>query len=185
MIILDYQDRRPLYEQIVEKFRTLILRGALPPESRLPSVRQLALELSINPNTIQRAYMELEQEGLIYPVKGRGNFVADSRNLQAKAREDYERELTGVIYKGIGLGVTEEAMLHVIKSCFEGESAGSTENGAVGTSPDAEAAREGMKKPGYTHPGFPESDETARRNGREPEEYSFRSEDSQRKGEET
>ena len=54
MIILDYQDRRPIYEQITEKFRTLIYQGALPAGSRLPSVRQLAMELSINPNTIQR-----------------------------------------------------------------------------------------------------------------------------------
>ena len=72
MIVLDYQDRRPLYEQVTEKFRTLIYQGALPADSRLPSVRQLAIELSINPNTIQRAYMTLEQEGLIYPVKGNG-----------------------------------------------------------------------------------------------------------------
>ena len=63
MIILDYQDRRPIYEQITERFRTLIYQGALPAGSRLPSVRQLAMELSINPNTIQRAYMTLEQEG--------------------------------------------------------------------------------------------------------------------------
>ena len=69
MIVLDYQDRRPLYEQVTEKFRTLIYQGALPADSRLPSVRQLAIELSVNPNTIQRAYMTLEQEGLIYPVK--------------------------------------------------------------------------------------------------------------------
>ena len=71
MIILDYQDRRPIYEQITERFRTLIYQGALPAGSRLPSVRQLAMELSINPNTIQRAYMTLEQEGLIYPVRGK------------------------------------------------------------------------------------------------------------------
>ena len=71
MIVLDYQDRRPLYEQVEEKFRNLILIGALEPGSRMPSVRQLAMELSINPNTIQRAYMQLEQEGLIYPVKGK------------------------------------------------------------------------------------------------------------------
>ncbi len=71
MIVLDYQDRRPLYEQVEEKFRHLILNGALQPGSRMPSVRQLAMELSINPNTIQRAYMQLEQEGLIYPVKGK------------------------------------------------------------------------------------------------------------------
>ena len=63
MIVLDYQDRRPLYEQVTEKFRTLIYQGALPADSRLPSVRQLAIELSVNPNTIQRAYMTLEQEG--------------------------------------------------------------------------------------------------------------------------
>ena len=80
MLFLDYQDRRPIYEQIVEKFRLLILSGAMEPDSRMPSVRQLAMELSINPNTIQRAYMELEQQGLIYPVKGRGSL------LQAAAR---------------------------------------------------------------------------------------------------
>ena len=71
MIVLDYQDRRPLYEQVEEKFRNLILIGALEPGSRMPSVRQLAMELSINPNTIQRAYMQLEQEEeeLIYIIR--------------------------------------------------------------------------------------------------------------------
>lgn len=82
MIILDYQDRRPIYEQITERFRTLIYQGALPAGSRLPSVRQLAMELSINPNTIQRAYMTLEQEGLIYPVRGKGNFVAEMYSIR-------------------------------------------------------------------------------------------------------
>lgn len=118
MIILDYQDRRPLYEQIVEKFRTLILKGALPPGSRLSSVRQLALELSINPNTIQRAYMELEQEGLIYPVKGKGNFVADAQELRVKVREDYEQEFRDVIHRGMELGVTEDAMHGAVRECF-------------------------------------------------------------------
>ena len=75
MIILDYRDTRPLYEQIVDKFQTLILKGVLEPNSRMPSVRSLAVELSINPNTIQRAYSELERTGFIYTVKGRGNFV--------------------------------------------------------------------------------------------------------------
>ena len=62
-VILGLSDRRPIYEQIVEKFRMLILSGAVEPSSKMPSVRQLAVELSINPNTIQRAYMELEQQG--------------------------------------------------------------------------------------------------------------------------
>ena len=61
MIILDYRDTRPLYEQIVDKFQMLILSGALESNSRMPSVRSPAVELSINPNTIQRAYSELER----------------------------------------------------------------------------------------------------------------------------
>ena len=65
MIILDLKDSRPLYEQIVERFQHLILCGALPEDEKLPSVRNLAIELSINPNTIQRAYGELEREGFI------------------------------------------------------------------------------------------------------------------------
>ena len=66
MIVLDYQDRRPIYEQVTDKFQILILNGVLPPGSQMPSVRQLATELSVNPNTIQRAYMELEKLSLIH-----------------------------------------------------------------------------------------------------------------------
>ena len=64
MIVLDYKDRRPIYEQIVERFQELILAKVLECGEKLPSVRNLAMELSINPNTIQRAYMELERQGL-------------------------------------------------------------------------------------------------------------------------
>ena len=81
MIVIDYQNRKPIYEQIVERFQMLIVRGVLEPDSQMPSVRSLATELSINPNTIQKAYTILEQQGYIYPVKGRGNFVSGSRNL--------------------------------------------------------------------------------------------------------
>ena len=120
MIILDYQDRRPIYEQITERFRTLIYQGALPAGSRLPSVRQLAMELSINPNTIQRAYMTLEQEGLIYPVKGKGNFVAETSLIQEKSKEDFRKDFNGLIKKGIQTGITEEEMLSMVrKNCEE------------------------------------------------------------------
>ena len=120
MIILDYQDRRPIYEQITERFRTLIYQGALPAGSRLPSVRQLAMELSINPNTIQRAYMTLEQEGLIYPIKGKGNFVAETSLIQEKSKEDFRKDFKGLIKKGIQTGIMEEEMLSLVrKSCEE------------------------------------------------------------------
>ena len=95
MIILDYQDRRPIYEQITEKFRTLIYQGALPAGCRLPSVRQLAMELSINPNTIQRAYMTLEQEGLIYPVKGKGNFCCRDAADSGKKQRRFSKRISG------------------------------------------------------------------------------------------
>ena len=75
MIVIDYQNRKPIYEQIVERFQMLIVKGILEADSQMPSVRTLASELSINPNTIQKAYTILEQQGYIYPVKGRGNFV--------------------------------------------------------------------------------------------------------------
>ena len=65
MIILDYRDRRPIYEQIVERFQELMMSGGLEQDAQLPSVRSLAMDLSINPNTIQRAYAELERQGYI------------------------------------------------------------------------------------------------------------------------
>ena len=86
MIAIDVQSRKPIYEQIVERFETLIVSGVLAPDSQLPSVRALAMELSINPNTIQKAYTMLEQEGFIYPVRGRGNFVSGDETLKKKNR---------------------------------------------------------------------------------------------------
>ena len=118
---MDYQDRRPIYEEVTEKFRVLIYQEALPAGSRLPSVRQLAMELSINPNTIQRAYAELEQEGLIYPVKGRGNFVADANQILKIKREDYRKELRKTVQKGQSLGIQKGELIQVVNSCYEEE----------------------------------------------------------------
>lgn len=88
MIVLDYSDKRPIYEQVVDRLQTLIVSGVLEPDEKLPSVRALAMELSINPNTIQRAYSELERDGLIYSVKGRGNFVrVDQRILEIQQQK--------------------------------------------------------------------------------------------------
>ena len=85
MIALDYRDARPLYEQIADKFQTLILKGVLEPNSRMPSVRSLAVELSINPNTIQRAYSELERMGFLYTAKGRGGAQAGDLKKAGRA----------------------------------------------------------------------------------------------------
>ncbi len=119
MLFLDYQDRRPIYEQIVEKFRMLILSGAVEPDSRMPSVRQLAMELAINPNTIQRAYMELEQQGLIYPVKGKGSFVTGSSEIRRIGTEETLHELKETAQKCRTLGIKEEEIIHLIRECYK------------------------------------------------------------------
>lgn len=100
MIVIDYQNRKPIYEQIVERFQMLIIRGILEADSQMPSVRSLAAELSINPNTIQKAYAILEQQGFIYPVKGRGNFVSGDKAVKEKKEELYFQKLKNVILEG-------------------------------------------------------------------------------------
>ena len=81
MISIDYKDRRPICEQLVSNISELAAKGLLPPGEQLPSVRQLALDLSINPNTIQKAYSALEREGIIVSVKGKGSFISNDSNL--------------------------------------------------------------------------------------------------------
>ncbi|MBE6719967.1 MAG: GntR family transcriptional regulator [Ruminococcaceae bacterium] len=83
MISVNYRDARPLYEQIKESVIKMITTRALVQDERLPSVRELAVKLAINPNTIQRAYRELENEGYIYTVTGKGAFVAPQKEAKA------------------------------------------------------------------------------------------------------
>ena len=87
MITINYRDPRPIYEQIQSELRRLMLTGALPPGSRLPSVRELAGQLAINPNTIQRAYRELESDGYILSVAGKGSFVAQVDKLAEQQKK--------------------------------------------------------------------------------------------------
>ena len=111
MIGIDLQNRRPIYEQIVERFQTLIVSGVLKPDSQMPSVRSLAMELSINPNTIQKAYTILEQEGYIYPVKGRGNYVSGNEELKVKKQESVYKSLRELVQKGKELDISREMFL--------------------------------------------------------------------------
>ncbi len=100
MILIDYKDKRPLFEQITERFKKLICSGGLSPDSRLPSVRSLAVELAINPNTISRAYHELESEGYIYTVKGKGCFTACEEDIKRLKYTRYKADLKEIIMKG-------------------------------------------------------------------------------------
>ncbi len=119
MIVLDYTDRRPIYEQIVERFQSLVMCGVLEKDAPLPSVRGLAMELSINPNTIQRAYAELERRGVIYTVKGKGNFVADQGALRRLRREELLGAATVLVKKAKEDGLEKQEVAEMIDQVWE------------------------------------------------------------------
>ena len=119
MIIIDYNDKRPIYEQVADKMQNLIINGALEPDSKLPSVRSLAVELSINPNTIQRAYSELERNGFIYSVKGRGNFVRADENLKQKHQEKLLKELKQQVSVCKEQGILREQVRECVEEIYE------------------------------------------------------------------
>ena len=126
MITIDYKDRRPIYEQIVSSIEHLAVRGVLESDSQLPSVRQLAVELSINPNTIQRAYSQLEKTGVIYSVKGKGNFVAaDPKRLREEKMEQILQVMEKLLRQALALGVGRERMENWLHSLLEKEEGGS------------------------------------------------------------
>ena len=93
MIHIDYRNSRPIYEQVKDGLRRLVVSGALPPGEKLPSVRELATTLTINPNTIQRAYRELEAEGYIVSVPGKGSFAAERREENENRRRELLKTL--------------------------------------------------------------------------------------------
>lgn len=110
MVLLDYRDARPIYTQIVDGFREQILSGILREGERLPSVRELAVELSINPNTIQRAYRQLELEGWIATVPGKGCFVCGSSMAMERERERHLRALDEAAAALTALGMPRQEL---------------------------------------------------------------------------
>ena len=92
MININYRDPRPVYEQVSDGFKKLIVAGLIKKDEKMPSVRELASTYAINPNTIQRAYRDLENEGYIYSVPGKGSFAVDMKEISDKhLAEIYER----------------------------------------------------------------------------------------------
>ena len=110
MIAINYRDPRPIYEQIQSELRRLMLTGALPPGSRLPSVRELAGQLAINPNTIQRAYRELESDGYSLSVAGKGSFVAQIDQLAEKQKKQAVEAFRAAAQRLRALGLGEEEL---------------------------------------------------------------------------
>ena len=119
MLTLNYRDSRPIYEQIKDGLRKLIVTGALQPDEKLPSVRSMATELAINPNTIQRAYSELEAEGFIYSVPGKGSFAAAVAEPLSLRREELNGKLKEIITELRYLNVTLDEVIALVKEGFD------------------------------------------------------------------
>ena len=119
MINLNYRDARPIYEQVKAGFRNLIATGAIAPGEKLPSVRELAVELAINPNTIQRAYKELEQEGVICSVPGKGSFAADGDDALKARQDEFLAKFDDTVKELRQLGISAKQLRERIKEDSE------------------------------------------------------------------
>ena len=120
MIQLNYRDSRPIYEQIKDGIKQLIYNEVLCADDKLPSVRELASKLAINPNTISRAYKELEQEGVIYSLSGKGTFI----NGEFQGKEEKTKELLAqfdeIAKELLQIGVAPEELMERIQTLAKG-----------------------------------------------------------------
>jgi GntR family transcriptional regulator len=115
---IDTASRLPLYQQLAQQIREAIARGDLQPEASLPSVRQLSRDLVINPNTVARAYTELEREGLLVSRPGRGVYVAEPRNDLTRAARDrrLNEQLDLWLTQAVHLGYSAAEVLALVRS---------------------------------------------------------------------
>ncbi|MGM9660798.1 MAG: GntR family transcriptional regulator [Faecousia sp.] len=111
MVHLDYRDARPIYTQIIDGFKEQISTGILQPGDKLPSVRELAAQLAINPNTIQRSYRTLEVDGWIATVPGKGCFVCSNEDSRDKERQRWFHAFDDATTALIALGVSQESLI--------------------------------------------------------------------------
>ena len=116
MLNLDFRDARPIYEQVKDGLRRLMISGAIREGEKLPSVRSLASSLAINPNTIQRAYEALEAEGYVCSVPGKGSFAAACSDVDTGRKESLLRQFDSVITELLFLGVSDEILIQRIRT---------------------------------------------------------------------
>ena len=121
MFILDLKSRVPIYEQLKAKTLELIIAGVLSQDSQLPSVRSLARDLGVNPNTIQKAYQDMEKEGIIYSVAGKGSFVNDIRLLKEKEQETAAENLKTILVQLKRCGTDKAQVLSLVEEIFAEE----------------------------------------------------------------
>ncbi|WP_046213266.1 GntR family transcriptional regulator [Paenibacillus wulumuqiensis] len=125
MFELDVRSRKPIYEQLMDKIKEMILYGILKPDEQLPSVRTLSGQLTVNPNTIQKAYRELEREGYIYSQAGKGSFVAPSQQQPGAAQlAEMKERLLKLFAEAIYLGFTKSDIEKLYQQTMEEQERG-------------------------------------------------------------
>lgn len=119
MFQLNYQDNRPFYEQIKDNMRQLVLTRSIDENEQIPSVRELASALTINPNTIQRAYRELEKEGYIYTIPGKGSFASPGNAIQKSRCQDLFANFDEIVRELLFLSVPVQDLNQRIQQISE------------------------------------------------------------------
>ena len=120
MIQLNYRDAKPIYEQIKDGLRKLVITNSLIANEKLPSVREMASKLAINPNTIQKAYRELEAEGYVYTVTGKGTFVAERKEVLGVRNEELMKEFDEVVTELLFLATDGDSLKTRIEQLAKG-----------------------------------------------------------------
>ena len=122
MLKLDLQSRLPIYEQLKRKIGELVLTGALKPHDQLPSVRSFARDLGINPNTVQKAYQDLERDGVIYSVSGRGSYISPNEDMANMLRRQHLDAITREAAKAKQAGIPLADATEAVELAYGGRS---------------------------------------------------------------
>lgn len=121
MITLNFRDSRPIYEQVKLSFIRLITTGVMEADEKLPSVRELSAQLAINPNTIQKAYGQMESEGYIYTISGRGSFVSHDAVIGDKRKGELMSDLERIVDDLIEMSIEKDEILKLIEERYRGK----------------------------------------------------------------
>lgn len=128
MFELDVRSRKPIYEQLVDQLKELIITEVLKENEKLPSVRVLAKELTINPNTIQKAFRQLETEGFIYTLPGKGSFVSPVNEVRNSMKQDQiKKELAKLVKEAFYMGINPQEIYQIIQQIKEGIGGGQSD----------------------------------------------------------
>lgn len=119
LIKLDMQSRQPIYEQLITKIGEMVLMGQLSQNDQLPSVRSLARDLGVNPNTVQKAYQDLERDGVIYSLVGKGSFISGRTEVIAHLQERQLMKVTQAVLQAKACGIGKDKIQQCVERVYD------------------------------------------------------------------